>query len=228
LRFRERSRYVLGVGARVGSLAVLVCLASLASVTSVACSKDKPEPSPGGAASQTPAGERAATERVALECLTVEAPAGSTKAGQVGGLAFQGLAKLHAGTVEYAPAFTVTTQAAEGGNSNSVRDEMLTAFRADFAQVLRSAGPRDGLRTAGLQPPHATPSNVAGQPGHSWQVDSIATFNGERLPWRAFSVTAVYRDRVYVVTAASALANVAELKPLADRYLASVRFDGCH
>jgi hypothetical protein len=199
----------------------------LASLASMACSKDKAEPSPSGAGSRSRAGERVATDRAALECLTVEAPAGSAKAGQVGGLTFQGVAKLRAGTVEYAPAFTVSTQAAEGGSSNSVRDEMLTAFKADFAQVLRSAGPRDGLRTAGLQPPRATPTTVAGQPGHTWQVDSIATFNGERLPWRAFSVTAVYRDRVYVVTAASALANVAELKPLADRYLASVRFDAC-
>jgi hypothetical protein len=204
----------------------------MASLAALGCSKDKPEPSPTGASSSSQSRSAngaadSARERATLECLTVEAPRGSTKAGRVGGLSFQGLAKLHAGTVEYAPSFTVSTQAAEGGSSNSVRDEMLTAFRADFAQVLRSAGPRDGLRTAGLQPPRATPAVIAGQPGHSWQVDSIAAFDDERVPWRAFSVTAVYRDRVYVVTAASALANIADLKPLADRYLASVRFDAC-
>ena len=144
-----------------------------------------------------------------------------------GGLAFHGAQQLRSGTVSYDPAFTVSTQAAEGSDASAVRDELMTTFTTQFSQVLRSASRADGFRVSDLQPPKSTPASVAGLPGHAWQIDSVATFNGERLPWRAFSMTTVHKDRVYVVTAAAALSNVGDLKPIADRFFSSMRFDGC-
>jgi hypothetical protein len=188
-----------------------------------ACSRPA-EPAPGDAAASVPT----STERAALECLSIEAPEGSTKAGGIGGgLAFHGSKKLRSGTVSYEPAFTVSTQAADGSNSNAIRDELMKSFTEQYEQSLRSVAGSDGLRASDLQPPKSSPQPVAGTRGHAWQIDSIATFNGERLPWRAFSMTTVYKDRVYVVTAAAALPNIGELKPLADRYFASMRFDAC-
>jgi hypothetical protein len=202
----------------------------------VACSRGA-EPAPNDAAPRGPlpasasasASASAERERAALECLTVEPPEGSTKAGGVGGgLAFNGAKKLRSGTVSYEPSFTVTTQAADGNNSNVIHDELMTSFNAQYAQTIQSATGADGFRPSDLQPPKSTPQPVAGTRGHAWQIDTIATFGPrERLPWRAFSITTVYRDRVYVVTAAAALPNVGELKPLADRYFASMRFDAC-
>ena len=199
--------------------------AALPALLAVACSRSA-EPAPNNAAPRGPAPE--SSERAALECLTIEAPVGSTKAAGVGGgLAFNGAKKLRSGTVSYEPAFTVTTQAADGNKSDVIRDELMTSFNAQYAQAIQSATGSDGFRASDLQPPKSTPQPVGGTRGHAWQIDTIATFNGERLPWRAFSMTTVYRDRVYVVTAAAALPNVGELRPLADRYFASMRFDAC-
>lgn len=170
----------------------------------------------------------APAERGLIECLSIEGPAGSTKGAAVGGgLAFHGAKQLHAGTVAYDPAFTVTTQAAEGADANAVRDELMTSFTNDYTQAMRTASRSGGFQASDLKPPRVTSAPVAGLPGHAWQIDSVAAFNGERLPWRAYSMTTVFRDRVYVVTAAAALSNVGELKPLADRYFASIRFDAC-
>ena len=191
------------------------------------CSR-RAEPAASEAAPHASSSAPAAPERAGLECLTVEAPPGSTKAGGVGGgLAFHGAKQLRSGTVSYDPAFTVSTQAAEGSDANAVRDELMTTFTTQFSQVLRSASRADGFQASELQPPKSTPARVAGLPGHAWQIDSVATFNGERLPWRAFIMTTVHKNRVYVVTAAAALSNVGELKPIADRFFASMRFDGC-
>jgi hypothetical protein len=168
------------------------------------------------------------TERGHIECLSIDAPAGSTKgAGRGGGLAFHGAKQLRAGTVSYDPAFTVTTQAAEGADVDAVRDELMTSFTQDFAVVMRTASRTGGFQASDLKPPRVTAAPVAGRPGHAWQIDSVASFNGERLPWRAYSMTTVFRDRVYVVTAAAALENIGDLKPIADRYFASIRFDAC-
>lgn len=193
------------------------------------CSR-RSEPAPGDASPQASASASASasSNRASLECLTVEAPPGSSKAAAVGGgLAFRGAKQLRSGTVSYDPAFTVSTQAAEGSDANAVRDELMTTFTTQFSQVLRSASRTDGFQASELQPPKSTPARVAGLPGHAWQIDSVATFNGERLPWRAFSMTTVHKDRVYVVTAAAALSNVGDLKPIADRFFSSMRFDGC-
>lgn len=198
-----------------------------AALLAAGCSR-RAEPTPGDASPHGAASASASPERASLECLTVEAPAGSTKAAAVGGgLAFHGAKQLRSGTVSYDPAFTVSTQAAEGSDANAVRDELMTTFTAQFAQVLHGASRADGFQASELQPPKSTPARVAGLAGHAWQIDSVATFNGERLPWRAFSMTTVHKDRVYVVTAAAALSNVGELKPIADRFFASMRFDGC-
>ena len=200
-----------------------VLLPALLAALAVGCSR-RSEPGPEDAAPRV----SASPERAALECLTIEVPEGSTKSGGVGGgLAFHGAKKLRADTVSYEPAFTVSTQAADGNNSNTIRDDLMKSFSEQYEQALRSAAGNDGLRVSDLQPPKSAAQPVAGTHGHAWQIDSIATFNGRRLPWRAFSMTTVYRDRVYVVTAAAALPNVGELKPLADRYFASMRFDGC-
>jgi hypothetical protein len=167
-------------------------------------------------------------ERGVIECLSIQGPAGATKAAGVGGgLAFRGAAQLRSGTVSYDPSFTVTTQAAEGANVNAVRDELLASFTKDYSAVMRTASRMNGFQASDLQPPRVTPSPVAGLPGHAWQIDSIASFNGERLPWRAYSMTTVFRDRVYVVTAAAALSNVGEMKPIADKFFSSIRFDAC-
>ena len=197
-----------------------------------ACSRHA-EPTPTASSSDAAPGASGATngnaapQRVSIECLSVEAPEGSTKsAGVGGGLAFHGSKKLRAGTVSYEPAFTVSTQAAEGNSSNTVRDELMKSFQEQYDQAVRSAAGTD-IRPTDLEPPKSAAEPVAGTHGHAWQIDTIATFNGERLPWRAFSMTTVYRDRVYVVTAAAALPNIGELRPLADRYFASMRFDAC-
>ena len=212
----------------VSSLVSLVSLVSVA-IFANACSRH-PEPTPTDTASTdaaSSASKSGAPERSQLECLTIEAPEGSTKSGGVGGgLAFRGSKKLRAGTVSYEPAFTVSTQAAEGSNSNAIRDELMKSFQEQYAAAVESAAGTT-IRAADLEPPKSVPQLVAGTHGHAWQIDTIATFNGERLPWRAFSMTTVYRDRAYVVTAAAALPNIGELKPLADRYFASMRFDGC-
>ncbi|MEA2751407.1 MAG: hypothetical protein QOI41_5550 [Myxococcales bacterium] len=190
----------------------------------LACSRPS-EPAPTSDAS---AAANPATGRAALECLTLEAPPGSTTTGGVGGgLAFTGSQKLRSGTVSYEPAFTVSTQAADGNDSNVIRDDLMRSFTEQYAQTIRGSTGASGIQPSDLQPPKSTPQPVAGTRGHAWQIDSVATFNGERLPWRAFSMTTVYRDRVYVVTAAAALSNVGELRPLADRFFASMRFDGC-
>jgi hypothetical protein len=206
------------------TLRVRARFAAVVAVLCLACSKDKSEPTRASAA--PPAA--AAPVRASLECVSVEAPAGYTKQdGNVGGLAFRGPKKLRAGGVEYDAAFTVATQAAEGSDANTLQSELMTSFTTDYARATKTAARGGGVDFAGLQAPRATPTSVAGQPGHSWQVDTIASFNGERLPWRAFSVTTVFKNRAYVVTAGAALANVAELKPLFDAYLASVRLDAC-
>ena len=211
----------------VGALRIVVSFAIVVS----GCSRHA-EPAPTDAAPSVSSASSASSastsgDRPQLECLTIEAPEGSTKsAGVGGGLAFHGSKKLRAGTVSYEPAFTVSTQAAEGSNSNTVRDELMKSFQEQYDQAVRSAAGTD-IRPTDLEPPKSVPQPVAGTHGHAWQIDTIATFNGERLPWRAFSMTTVYRDRVYVVTAAAALPNIGELKPLADRYFASMRFDGC-
>ena len=206
----------------IGALRALVSLAILVS----ACSRH-PEPTPSDAAPSVSSASTVPADRAQLECLTIEAPEGATKSGGVGGgLAFHPSKKLRAGTVSYEPAFTVSTQAAEGSNSNTIRDELMKSFQEQYDQALRSAAGTD-IRPSDLEPPKSVPQPVAGTHGHAWQIDTIATFNGERLPWRAFSMTTVYRDRVYVVTAAAALPNIGELKPLADRYFASMRFDAC-
>jgi hypothetical protein len=198
-----------------------------AALLAAGCSR-RAEPTPTDTSTHGSASASASPERASLECLTVEAPAGSTKAAAVGGgLAFHGAKQLRSGTVSYDPAFTVSTQAAEGSDANAVRDELMTTFTAQFAQVIHGASRADGFQAGDLQPPKSTPARVAGLPGHAWQIDSVATFNGERLPWRAFSMTTVHKNRVYVVTAAAALSNVGELKPIADRFFGSMRFDGC-
>jgi hypothetical protein len=190
------------------------------------CSNKKSEPA--ATATSTDASADAGPQRGQIECLTIEAPPGSTKAAGVGGgLAFHGAKQLRSGTVSYDPSFTVTTQAAEGANVNAVRDELMESFRTDYAAVMRTASRTGGFQASDLQPPRVTSSPVAGLPGHAWQIDSVASFNGERLPWRAFSMTTVFRDRVYVVTAAAALSNIGEMKPIADRYFSSIRFDAC-
>jgi hypothetical protein len=190
-----------------------------------ACSNRKSELAPQAA---TDAAVDAPVARQRLECLTIEGPPGSTTgAATGGGLAFHGAKQLHTGSVAYDPAFTVTTQAAEGADTNAVRDELLKSFTDDYLQTMRTVNRTGGLSAAALQPPRVTAAPVAGQPGHAWQIDSVASFNGERLPWRAYSMTAIFRDRVYVVTAAAALPNIGELKPIADRYFASIRFDAC-
>ena len=198
----------------------------LFALLAAACSRHaEPAPSDAAPSTTTPA-DRATAERASLECLSIEAPEGTTKAGGVGGgLAFHGAKKLHAGTVSYEPAFTASTLAADGSNSNTMRDELMKSFTEQYDQTVQSAG--DTTFASSLQPPQSVPQPVAGTRGHAWQIDSIATFNGERLPWRAFSMTTVYKNRAYVVTAAAALPNVAELKPIADRYFASMRFDAC-
>lgn len=205
---------------RTSSVTLLAAL----SLGAAGCSNRKAEPAPGDA----PPDASAATERASIECLSIEAPAGGAKVGGLGGgLAFRGQKQLRSGAVSYEPSFTVTTQAAEGANVGAVRDELLANFTKDYAAVMRTASRTGGLQPTDLQPPRVTPAPVAGLPGHAWQIDSIATFNGERLPWRAYSMTTVFRDRVYVVTAASALSNVGELKASADRYFSSIRFDAC-
>ena len=40
-------------------------------------------------------------------------------------------------------------------------------------------------------------------------------------------MSTIFRDRVYVETAAAALSNIGELKAIADRYFATIRFDSC-
>ena len=203
----------------------LVTMIALLSLGGVGCSNKKAELGPAAVAD---ASVDAGPERGQIECLTVEAPYGSTKAAGVGGgLAFRGAKQLRSGTVAYDPSFTVTTQAAEGANLNAVRDELMESFRKDYAAMLHEASRTRGLLVSQLQPPRVTSSPVAGLPGHAWQIDSVASFNGERLPWRAYSMTTVFRDRVYVVTAAAALSNIGEMKPLADRYFSSIRFDAC-
>ncbi len=202
----------------------LLPLVALLSLAGVACSNKKSEPT--ASASQTDAS--AAPVRGLIECLSIEGPAGSTKASSVGGgLAFRGATQLRSGTVSYDPSFTVTTQAAEGASVDAVRAELLESFTKDYSAVLHTASRTGGFEPRDLQPPRVTPAPVAGLPGHAWQIDSIATFNGEHLPWRAYSMTTVFKDRVYVVTAAAALSNIGEMKPIADRYFASIRFDGC-
>lgn len=199
----------------------------LALLALVACGNKRSEIAP-AASSQVSSDAGPVSQRGTIECMSIEGPRGATKgAGVGGGLAFHGAAQLHAGTVAYDPSFTVTTQAAEGANVNAVKDELMASFSRDFAAVLRTANRTGGFQASDLQPPRVTPAPVAGQPGHAWQIDSIASFNGERLPWRAYSMTTVFRDRVYVVTAAAALPNIGELKPLADKYFASIRFDAC-
>lgn len=206
----------------------LVPLLALLSLGGLACSNRKSEPAGSSPGAPDASAADAAPERGIIECLSIEAPAGSTKAAGVGGgLGFRGAKQLRSGTVSYDPSFTVTTQAAEGANLNAVRDELLASFTKDYSAVLRTASRTGGIQASDLQPPRVTPSPVAGLPGHAWQIDSIASFNGERLPWRAYSMTTVFRDRVYVVTAAAALSNVGELRPIADRYFASIRFDVC-
>jgi hypothetical protein len=201
-------------------------LLALLALASAGCSNKKSEIAP--SATREDASASAAPERGTLECLSIAGPQGSTKAAGVGGgLAFRGATQLRSGTVSYDPSFTVTTQAAEGATVNAVRDELLASFTKDYAAVMRTASRAGGFQPSDLQPPRVTPSPVAGQPGHAWQIDSIASFNGERLPWRAYSMTTVFRDRVYVVTAAAALSNVGEIKPIADKFFSSIRFDAC-
>lgn len=208
------------------TMRALSSLTLLPLLLAVACTRHE-EPGPADASASAPA-SAASTARATLECLSIEPPDGSTKGGGVGGgLAFRGSKKLRSGTVSYEPAFTVSTQAADGSDSNAIRDELMKSFTAQYEQAVQTATGSDGLRVSDLQPPRSAPQPVAGTRGHAWQIDTIATFNGERLPWRAFSMTTVYKNRVYVVTAAAALPNVGELRPLADRYFASMRFDGC-
>lgn len=204
-----------------------VVLLALVVLATPACANRKSEPT-GSSASTSTSAEAAAPERGVIECMSIEAPAGSSKAGGVGGgLSFRGKKQLRSGTVSYDPSFTVTTQAAEGANLEAVRDELLASFTKDYSAVMRTASRTGGLQPSDLQPPRVTPAPVAGLPGHAWQIDSIASFNGERLPWRAYSMSTIFRDRVYVVTAAAALSNIGELKPTADRYFATIRFDAC-
>lgn len=191
-----------------------------------ACGNRKSEPT--GSSQGTSTVVDAAPERGTIECMSIEAPAGATKAAGVGGgLSFRGAKQLRSGTVSYDPSFTVTTQAAEGANLDAVRDELLASFTKDYSAVLRTASRTGGFQPTDLQPPRVSPAPVAGLPGHAWQIDSIASFNGERLPWRAYSMSTIFRDRVYVVTAAAALSNIGELKSIADRYFATIRFDAC-
>jgi hypothetical protein len=205
---------------------VTALLRLMPALFAVACTRHE-EPGPADANAST-GPSAASAERATLECLSIEPPDGSTKGGGVGGgLAFHGSKKLRSGTVSYEPAFTMSTQAADGSDSNGIRDELMKAFTAQYEQAVKSAAGSDGLRVSDLQPPKSAPQPVAGTRGHAWQIDTLATFNGERLPWRAFSMTTVHKNRVYVVTAAAALPNVGELRPLADRYFASMRFDGC-
>ena len=210
------------------TLSTRVTLASLVTVAGLAglgCSNKKAEL---GGAAPTDASADAGAERGQIECLTIEAPYGSAKvAGVGGGLAFRGAKQLRSGTVSYEPSFTVTTQAAEGANLNAVRDELMESFRKDYAALSHEANRTGAVQVSALQPPRVTSSPVAGLPGHAWQIDSLASFNGERLPWRAYSMTTVFRDRVYVVTAAAALSNIGEMKPIADRFFSSIRFDAC-
>ena len=220
-----RARIVVATRTPLAALVALSAILALAS----ACSRHaEPTPTPNDAApSVTNATTASAPERASIECLTIEAPEGSTKsAGVGGGLAFHGSKKLRAGTVTYEPAFTVSTQAADGSTSKTIRDEMMKSFQEQYDQAVRSAAGTE-IRATDLEPPKSTPQPVAGTHGHAWQIDTIAVFSSERLPWRAYSMTTVYRDRVYVVTAAAALPNIGELKPLADRYFASMRFDAC-
>ena len=155
----------------------------------LACSNRKSEIAPSSSSHAASDATTAAPERGIIECLSIEAPAGSTKAAGVGGgLAFHGAKQLRSGTVSYDPSFTVTTQAAEGANLNAVRDELMASFTKDYSAVLRTASRTGGIQVSDLQPPRVTPSPVAGLPGHAWQIDSIASFNGERLPWRAYSM----------------------------------------
>jgi hypothetical protein len=184
------------------------------------------EPGPNDAAPSAPAA--ALPARATLECLTIEAPAGTTKGGGVaGGLAFHGAKRMRAGTITYEPAFTVSTLAAEGGDSTAIHDELMATFKNDYVAVMHGAKGLHGLQIADLQPPKSTPALVAGLPGHAWQVDSIGSFNDDHVPWRGFSMSAVFENRAYIVTAGAALSNVGEMKPLAERYFASIRFDGC-
>ncbi len=203
----------------------VVLLAPLV-LTLLACANRKSEPTGSSQGASTSAD--AAPQRGAIECMSIEAPAGSSKvAGVGGGLAFRGAKQLSSGTVSYDPSFTVTTQAAEGANLDAVRDELLASFTKDYSAVMRTASRTVGFAPSDLQPPRVTPAPVAGLPGHAWQIDSIASFNGARLPWRAYSMSTIFRDRVYVVTAAAALSNIGELKSIADRYFATIRFDAC-
>jgi hypothetical protein len=198
-------------------------------LTGLACSNRKSEvtPTASARASSDPIAD-AAPERGTIECMSIEAPPGSSKAAGIGGgLSFRAGKQLRSGTVSYDPSFTVTTQAAEGAKVDAIRDELLATFTKDYAAVLRTTSRTGGLPPSELQPPRVTASPVAGLPGHAWQIDSVVSFNGERLPWRAYSMTTVFRDRVYVVTAAAAMTNIGELKASADRYFASIRFDVC-
>ena len=217
----------LRISSKTSGRVAFVALLAVLSLGGLACSNRKSEIGP-GAPPEAGASTSAAPQRGVIECLSIDAPAGSTKAAGVGGgLAFRGATQLRSGTVSYDPSFTVTTQAAEGAQLNAVRDELMESFRKDYAALLRTANRTGGVKVSDLEPPRVTSSPVAGLPGHAWQIDSIASFNGERLPWRAYSMTTVFRDRVYVVTAAAALSNVGEMKPIADKYFASIRFDAC-
>ena len=198
---------------RSGSLCLLLCWASGTSAT---------------------AAPRSA--RVTLHCLTVDTPARAKQkpgtlppeatAEGIDKIAFVG-DRVQADKVEYTPELTVTTTPANDETADSFRDGLLQTFQENYDEVMRLAAPEGGFKVSDLQPPKVTATKIGGIVGHRWQIDTIATFEGHRVPWRALNLTTVYRGRAYVVTAAGAIVNSADLKPIADRFLASVRFDAC-
>ena len=124
-----------------------VALLALLVLAAPACANRKSEPTGSSQGASTSAD--AAPERGVIECMSIEAPAGSAKAAGVGGgLSFRGAKPLRSGTVSYDPSFTVTTQAAEGASLDAVRDELLASFTKDYSAVMRTASRTGGRSTA--------------------------------------------------------------------------------
>jgi hypothetical protein len=184
----------------------------------------------------TPATAAPKPQRIALRCLTIEIPAGTTQkpgnlppeatAAGLEQIAFFGR-RVQVDAVEYTPELSVTTEPAEGETADTYRDSLLETFKAKYEEVLRLASPEGGFRASDLKPPKVVSAKVGGIPGHRWQVDAIATFEGHRVAWRAFNLTTVYRGRAYVITAAGAVQNSTELRRTADRLFASASFEAC-
>jgi hypothetical protein len=162
-----------------------------------------------------------------VNCLSVERPPETEQVpGNLAKVAFQGAPREAAG-LTYRPTFAVATGEARGQTADDFRDDLKETFEADYEETKRLAGPKSGFQVESFAAPTWSVARMGGAPGHRWTIDSIATFEGKKIPWRAVSLTTVYRDTAYILTVGSARADLGAMGASIDRYFASARFDGC-